>query len=155
GTTPLATLPHGAEVEILGWQPRGASGTRYSIRSSESGVEGWVGGDSLRAPAPPPPSETIVSAASLVEGARPPKASTATPRRSGERAPTKAARGRAGDVMGSIVTQGSPRGEAEERVRTIVEQLDRPTLALLYKTLHDALGFRLATVDVAIGKLTR
>src|SRR6266566_2804933 len=91
GTTPLATLPHGAEVEILGWQPRGASGTRYSIRSSESGVEGWVGGDGLRAPAPPP-SETIVSAASLVEGARPPKASTATPRRSGERAPTKAAR---------------------------------------------------------------
>jgi len=57
--------------------------------------------------------------------------------------------------MGSIVTQRSPRGEAEERVRTIVEQLDRPTLALLYKTLHDALGFRLATVDVAIGKLTR
>jgi len=53
--------------------------------------------------------------------------------------------------MGSIVTQGSPRGEAEERVRAI----DRPTLALLYKTLHDALGFRLATVDVAIGKLTR
>jgi hypothetical protein len=94
GTTPLATLPHGAEVEILGWQPRGASGTRYSIRSSESGVEGWVGGDSLRAPAPPPPSDTIVSAASLVEGARPPKASAATtaPRRSGERAPTKAAR---------------------------------------------------------------
>ena len=94
GTTPLATLPHGAEVEILGWQPRGAGGTRYSIRSSESGVEGWVGGESLRAPAPPPPSETIVSAASPADGARPPKASSATaaPRRSGERAPTKAAR---------------------------------------------------------------
>ena len=57
--------------------------------------------------------------------------------------------------MGSIVTQRSPRGEAEERIRVIVEQLDRPTLALLYKTLHDALGFRLETVDVAIGKLTR
>ncbi len=57
--------------------------------------------------------------------------------------------------MGSIVTQKSPRGEAEERVRAIVEQLDRPTLALLYKTLHDGLGFRLATVDVAIGKLAR
>jgi len=94
GTTPLATLPHGTEVEILGWQPRGANGTRYSIRSSESGVEGWVGGESLRAPAPPPPSETIVSAASPADGARPPKASSATaaPRRSGERAPTKAAR---------------------------------------------------------------
>src|SRR6266571_3182420 len=90
GTTPLATLPHGAEVEILGWQPRGASGTRYSIRSSESGIEGWVGGDSLRAPAPPPPSET----AGLAEASRPPKASSpaATPHRSGERAPTKVPR---------------------------------------------------------------
>src|SRR2546428_12767481 len=92
GTTPLATLPHGAEVEILGWQPRGASGTRYSIRSSESGVEGWVGGDSLRAPAPPPPSETIVSAASLVAGARPPKASTPPPPPLSEHPPSKAPR---------------------------------------------------------------
>jgi len=90
GTTPLATLPHGAEVEILGWQPRGAGGTRYSIRASESGVEGWVLGESLRAPAPPPPSETT----GLVEASRPPKASSpaAAPRRSGERGPTKAPR---------------------------------------------------------------
>jgi hypothetical protein len=29
---------------------------------------------------------------------------------------------------------------------------DRPTVALLYKTLHDALGFRIKTVDIAIGK---
>jgi hypothetical protein len=39
------------------------------------------------------------------------------------------------------------RARAEERVRAIVEELDRPTLALLYKTLHDALGFRIETVD--------
>jgi hypothetical protein len=32
------------------------------------------------------------------------------------------------------------RARAEERVRAIVEELDRSTLALLYKTLHDALG---------------
>jgi hypothetical protein len=44
---------------------------------------------------------------------------------------------------------------AEERVRAIVEELDRPTLALLYETLHDALGFRIETVDIAIGKLRR
>jgi hypothetical protein len=87
GTTPLAPLPHGAEVEILGWQPRGAGGTRYSIRSSESGVEGWVAGESLRAPAPPPPSET----ARLAEEARPPKTSSpaATPRRSPAKAPRR------------------------------------------------------------------
>jgi hypothetical protein len=47
------------------------------------------------------------------------------------------------------------RERAEEKVRAILEELDRPTLALLYKTLHDALGFRLETTDIAIGKLGR
>ena len=47
------------------------------------------------------------------------------------------------------------RARAEEKVRAIVEELDRPTLALLYKTLHDALGFRIETADIAIGKLRR
>ena len=50
-------------------------------------------------------------------------------------------------------TQMSDRERAEEKVRAIVEELDRPTLALLYKTLHDALGFRLETADIAIAKL--
>jgi len=36
---------------------------------------------------------------------------------------------------------------AEEKVRAIVADLDRPTLALLYKTLQDALGFRIETVQ--------
>jgi hypothetical protein len=49
----------------------------------------------------------------------------------------------------------SKRELAEEQVRAIVERLDRPTLALLYKTLHDGLGFRLETADMAIGKLGR
>jgi hypothetical protein len=47
------------------------------------------------------------------------------------------------------------RERAEEKVATIIEELDRPTLALLYKTLHDALGFRIGTADIAIGKLRR
>ena len=47
------------------------------------------------------------------------------------------------------------RERAEEKVRKIVGELDRPTLALLYKTLHDALGFRIETADIAIGKLGR
>jgi hypothetical protein len=51
-----------------------------------------------------------------------------------------------------VVTE---RARAEEKVRVIVDGLDRPTLALLYKTLHDALGFRIETVDIAIGKLHR
>ena len=47
------------------------------------------------------------------------------------------------------------RERAEGKVRAIVEELDRPTLALLYKTLHKALGFRIVTADIAIGKLGR
>ena len=47
----------------------------------------------------------------------------------------------------------SDRERAEEQVRDIVEKLDRPTLALLYRTLHDALGFRLDTVDIEIKRL--
>jgi len=45
------------------------------------------------------------------------------------------------------------RARAEEKVRAIVEELDRPTLALLYKTLHDALGFRIESAAIAIAKL--
>ena len=52
----------------------------------------------------------------------------------------------------TVITE---RARAEEKVRAIVEELDRPTLALLYKTLHDALGFRVETADIAIGKLRR
>ncbi len=47
------------------------------------------------------------------------------------------------------------RERAEERVKRIVEELDRPTLALLYKTLHDGLGLRLESADFAIAKLGR
>ena len=50
-------------------------------------------------------------------------------------------------------TQMTDRQRAEEQVGTILEKLDRPTLALLYKTLHDALGFRIETADIAIAKL--
>ena len=52
-------------------------------------------------------------------------------------------------------TQLTDRERAEEKVRAIVEELDRPTLALLYKTLHDALGLRIETADIAIAKLGR
>ena len=50
-------------------------------------------------------------------------------------------------------TQMTDRKRAEEKVRAIVEELDRPTLALLYRTLHDALGFRIETAEFAIAKL--
>jgi hypothetical protein len=56
-------------------------------------------------------------------------------------------------MAGRDATQVSDRQRAEEKVRAIIDELDRPTLALLYKTLHDALGLRLETADIAIAKL--
>jgi hypothetical protein len=55
--------------------------------------------------------------------------------------------------MAVTETKQTNRQRAEERVRAIVEELDRPTLALLYRTLHDALGFRIETANIAIAKL--
>ena len=53
GTVSLASLGDGAEVEIQAWQPRGAGGIRYRVRSMNDGVEGWLGAASLR-PSPLP-----------------------------------------------------------------------------------------------------
>jgi hypothetical protein len=94
GATPLATLPHGAEVEILGWQPRHAGGTRYWIRSAEQGVEGWVGGENLCVPTQSPVPDGVVGSRSPSVASTSPKGppSAAVPARSGERAPTKATR---------------------------------------------------------------
>ena len=57
--------------------------------------------------------------------------------------------------MGMDEKPMTERERAEEKVGDIVKELDRPTLALLYKTLHDALGFRIETADIAIRKLGR
>jgi hypothetical protein len=48
GTTPLATVADGLEVEILAWKPFGAGGIRYRVLSTKGGVEGWLGAASLR-----------------------------------------------------------------------------------------------------------
>jgi hypothetical protein len=56
GTTALATLAAGVEVEILAWQPYGQGGTRYRVLASKAGVEGWLGAASVKPrelPAPP------------------------------------------------------------------------------------------------------
>jgi hypothetical protein len=52
---PAATvLSDGDEVEIVAWRPRGASGTRYRVRSRPSGADGWLGAEELRATASRP-----------------------------------------------------------------------------------------------------
>jgi hypothetical protein len=48
GETVCGSLRDGAEVEILAWRPLGSQGTRYLVRSSRKGIEGWIGAADLR-----------------------------------------------------------------------------------------------------------
>ena len=48
GTTTCGKLRDGTEVEIVAWIPRGPQGTRYLVRSSSKGIEGWLGAGDLR-----------------------------------------------------------------------------------------------------------
>jgi hypothetical protein len=60
---PLASLGDGTEVAILAWRPSWAGNTRYRVRATDSGVEGWLPVGNLRsteaaissAPTAPPP----------------------------------------------------------------------------------------------------
>jgi hypothetical protein len=65
GADSRTRLADGAEVEILAWLPRGSGDTRYRVRSTRNGLEGWLAVDNLRgtqsavsAPTGPSPSAT-------------------------------------------------------------------------------------------------
>jgi hypothetical protein len=45
---PLASLGDGAEVTILAWLPGWAGTTRYCVRVTDSGLEGWLPVGDLR-----------------------------------------------------------------------------------------------------------
>jgi hypothetical protein len=59
GTSPLARIADGAEVEVLAWRPRPGA-TRYHVMSADRQLEGWVAGASLKA-RPPRPVPKLVS----------------------------------------------------------------------------------------------
>ena len=58
-----SALHDGTEVEIVGWRPRGAAGTRYRVCDRSGGSDGWLAAEQLRTtasrptpdPAAPPP----------------------------------------------------------------------------------------------------
>ena len=61
GTSALATIPDGVEVEIVAWRPRRGA-TRYRVVSPDGRFDGWVGAANLKAcPAPPPPAPKVVA----------------------------------------------------------------------------------------------
>jgi hypothetical protein len=55
GTSALATISDGVEVEIVAWRPRRGA-TRYRVVSKDGRFDGWVGAANLKpCPLPPPP----------------------------------------------------------------------------------------------------
>ena len=91
GTSVVATVPDGTEVEVLAWRPRRGGDTRYLVAPS-GGPEGWLGASCLRPrPVAVPPKRVGVVPAS--KPAAPPAAS-ARPRRGSARASVAAKRTR-------------------------------------------------------------
>src|SRR5262245_46969785 len=54
GTSMLATVAHGVEVEIVAWRPRRGGDTRYRVVTTGDRVEGWLGAASLQPRQRPP-----------------------------------------------------------------------------------------------------
>ena len=52
-------LRDGTEVEIIGWRPRGASGTRYRVCDHSDGSDGWVAAEELRTTASRSTSDAV------------------------------------------------------------------------------------------------
>lgn len=48
GKRPLATLDDGTEVAILAWRPGWSGNTRYRVRATASGLDGWLPVGNLR-----------------------------------------------------------------------------------------------------------
>jgi hypothetical protein len=56
GTDGVTSLAAGSEVEILAWRPLGCAGARYRVRSTGTGLEGWLPAGNLRRPPAAAPS---------------------------------------------------------------------------------------------------
>jgi hypothetical protein len=73
GRIPSAVhLADGSEVEVVAWQPRGASDTRYRVRAPD-GADGWLPAENLRTvlvPLPPPEPPTPAQATTAADAGR-------------------------------------------------------------------------------------
>jgi hypothetical protein len=54
-------LRDGTEVEIVGWRPRGQSGTRYRVCDRADGSDGWLAAEELRTTASRPEPDPAVT----------------------------------------------------------------------------------------------
>jgi len=80
GTTAIGRLDDGVEVMVMAWRPRGSTGTRYYVRCTGDGREGWVRVTDLRrartvalrpAAAGPPANSAPAATASPVRDRKP------------------------------------------------------------------------------------
>jgi hypothetical protein len=64
GAVVLSSLSDGTEVEIVAWRPGRFGDASYRVRSTGTGLEGWLASDHLRPTevAVAPPEETAQSA---------------------------------------------------------------------------------------------
>lgn len=70
GTSPVARIGNGAEVEVLAWRPRPGA-TRYHVISLDRQLEGWVAGASLKTcPPRPAPKLALTGKPANVESVR-------------------------------------------------------------------------------------
>ncbi len=65
-----SALRDGTEVEIVGWRPRGVSGTRYRVCDRSGGSDGWLAAEELRTSAIRPPADAPAPAATDSQGRR-------------------------------------------------------------------------------------
>jgi hypothetical protein len=56
GRVTVAALRDGTEVSIVAWRPGWAGGTRYKVRATATGTEGWLGVANLRGTEVAPPA---------------------------------------------------------------------------------------------------
>jgi|SRR5689334_11462923 len=92
GTSVVATLPDGTEVEVLAWRPRRGGDTRYLV-APRGGPEGWLGASCLR-PRPVAVVPKRIEPAPASKPAAAPAAASARPRRATARASASAKRTR-------------------------------------------------------------
>jgi len=78
GTTALATVKSGVEVEITAWRPRRAGPALYRVRTKGGGKEGWATASHLEPLPPSSPSRSSTPVASPAVK----RAATKTPKRS-------------------------------------------------------------------------
>jgi len=83
GTTALATVKAGIQVEITAWRPRRSGPALYRVRTKSGGKEGWAPASSLERlpPSPSSPSRSLAPVASPAVK----RAATKTPKRPRER----------------------------------------------------------------------